>query len=207
MVRPFFVTTVLFAGAALAQVENGGVWTGYVGGWKPTGSDTVARLPGFPSFPRQQRPHLVVVPYLVNSGLGARSEEERRSAAFAEQAELRRAWEAEQARQQLQAQVENERRLAAEREALFQRQLEAERKLSAEREALAQERLKLERESVIRASAPLPQPVEPPRTPTPQKPGNDIYRWTDDDGVVHYSTAVPDSARPLAKKVGGPRTH
>lgn len=212
MARSFFLVTALVGSLAFAQHENGGVWTGYVGGWKPNTTAT----PGFAHSPRispqldwprpRQRQPVVVVPYYVNTGIAVQQEQDSRSAA-AEQAEQRRAWEAEQARQQLQAQVENERRVAAEREVLFQQQLDAERKLSAEREALAQERLKLEREhaarlAVVLQPAPPPEPVRPE---APRTPGNDIYRWTDADGVVHYSTNVPDAAKTSAKKVGGAR--
>ncbi len=203
MVRTWSIVLVLMCRVAFAQYDNGGVWTGYVGGWKPNTSPAMrSPVSGPRFFPRQQQP--VFVPYFVSSGFNARQDQEARSAA-AEQAEQRRAWEAEQARQQLLLQVENERRVAAEREALLQQQLEAERRLSAEREALAQERLKLERESAARVAVvlPPPPPPEPARPEAPRTPGNDIYRWTDSDGVVHYSTNVPDSARPLAKRVGG----
>ncbi|MDP3502898.1 MAG: DUF4124 domain-containing protein [Myxococcales bacterium] len=203
MARSFFLAAALVGSLAFAQHQNGGVWTGYVGGWKPNTS------PGFSvsSYPfRQvwQQPQIFPVPYFVNTGVSFQQEQDSRNAA-AEQAERRRAWEAEQARQQLQAQVENERRVTAQREALFQQQLEAERRLSAEREALAQERLRLEREHAARLAVVLqpPPPPEPVRPEAPRTPGNDIYRWTDADGVVHYSTNVPDSAKASAKKVGG----
>ncbi|MDP1921563.1 MAG: DUF4124 domain-containing protein [Myxococcales bacterium] len=208
MIRSLVFSTVFIGSVTFAQVDTGGVWTGYVGGWKPNSTSA----PGFANTPRnldwprsRQRSPVVVVPYFVNTGMAVRQEQESRSAA-AEQAEQRRAWEAEQARQQLQAQVENERRVAAEREVLFHQQLEAERKLSAEREALAQERLKLEREKTAQVAVVLPPPAPPePRPEAPRTPGNDIYRWTDADGVVHYSTTVPDAAKAHAKKVGGPR--
>lgn len=217
MARSFFLVAALVGSLAFAQHENGGVWTGYVGGWKANTATPVFSTPGFASSSRvfpgavlmgnttRQRPQVVAVPYFINTGVSVQQEQDSRSAA-AEQAEQRRAWEAEQARQQLQAQVENERRVAAEREALFHQQLEAERRLSAEREAIAQERLKLEREHAARLAVvlqPPPAPVEPVRPEAPRTPGNDIYRWTDADGVVHYSTNVPDSAKASAKKVGG----
>lgn len=215
MARSFFLVTALVGSLAFAQHENGGVWTGYVGGWKANAATPVS-TPGFAytsrGFPgsgltvntTRQRPQIIAVPYFINTGVSVQQEQESRSAA-AEQAEQRRAWEAEQARQQLQTQVENERRVAAEREAMLQQQLEAERRLSAEREALAQERLKLEREHAARVAValPPPPPPEPVRPEAPRTPGNDIYRWTDADGVVHYSTTVPDAAKPHAKKVGG----
>lgn len=217
MFRAFAFFSVFIGSVTLAQVDTGGVWTGYVGGWKPNTSPGFFATPGvsntsrFPAAPlfgnnSRQRSQVVVVPYFVNTGMAVRQEQESRSAA-AEQAEQRRAWEAEQARQQLQAQVENERRVAAEREAMLHQQLEAERRLSAEREALAQERLKLEREHAARVAVVLqpPPPPEPARPEAPRTPGNDIYRWTDADGVVHYSTNVPDAAKASAKKVGGAR--
>ncbi|MDP3234254.1 MAG: DUF4124 domain-containing protein [Myxococcales bacterium] len=213
MARSFFLIAALVGSLAFAQHQNGGVWTGYVGGWKPNTSPGFSSYSQFPaatvwgnnfSTSHRQRSQVFAVPFFINTGVSVQQEQDSRNAA-AEQAEQRRAWEAEQARQQLQAQVENERRVAAEREALFHQQLEAERRLSAEREALAQERLRLEREHAARLAVVLqpPPPPEPVRPEAPRTPGNDIYRWTDADGVVHYSTNVPDSAKASAKKVGG----
>ncbi len=48
-------------------------------------------------------------------------------------------------------------------------------------------------------------PPAPPVAPEPVKsntPGNDIYRWVDGEGVVHYSTSVPPAYKGIAKKVG-----
>jgi hypothetical protein len=52
-----------------------------------------------------------------------------------------------------------------------------------------------------------PEPVAPPPLPPPAvtvvstTPGPDVYSWTDDDGVVHYSTRVPADAKKRAKKL------
>ncbi|MBL8952393.1 MAG: DUF4124 domain-containing protein [Myxococcaceae bacterium] len=42
--------------------------------------------------------------------------------------------------------------------------------------------------------APAPPPPEPPKPLAPRTPGPDVYSWTDDDGVVHYSTRAPAPA-------------
>ena len=55
------------------------------------------------------------------------------------------------------------------------------------------------------APAPPPPPVEPAKPLPPQTPGPDVYTWTDDDGVVHFSTRVPASAKARATKVGANR--
>ena len=210
--RSLIVLFSLVASTALAQYDNGGVWTGYVGGWKPNTQQqvippgSVLRPNPMLDWPRPRQPQRVVVmPYYVPANTTSVNQETQRAA---EQAEQRRAWEAEQARIAQQNQLENERRLAAEREAMLQQQLESERRLAAEREALAAEKLRLERETAARTLAAMtPPPVqpEPVRPATPQTPGNDIYRWVDADGVTHYSTNVPAAAKASATKVGGSR--
>lgn len=55
--------------------------------------------------------------------------------------------------------------------------------------------------------APAPAPavaVVPVTPPGPKVPGPDVFSWTDDDGVVHYSTRVPADAKKRAKKVASP---
>ncbi|MBM4777670.1 MAG: DUF4124 domain-containing protein [Archangiaceae bacterium] len=210
--RSLIVLFSLVASTALAQYDNGGVWTGYVGGWKPNAQPQTLQLgaTGRPNpmldWPRRQPQRVVVMPYYVPVNTTSVNQESQRAA---EQAEQRRAWEAEQARIAQQNQLENERRLAADREAMLQQQLESERRLAAEREALAAEKLRLEREAAARTLAAMtPPPVqqpEPVRPSVPQTPGNDIYRWVDADGVTHYSTNVPASAKASATKVGGSR--
>ncbi len=51
--------------------------------------------------------------------------------------------------------------------------------------------------------APLPVPiVATPAAPLPPRgPGPDVFQWTDEDGVVNYSTRVPADARKRAKKL------
>lgn len=206
--RTLIVLVSLAASTALAQ-DNGGVWTGYVGGWKPNAQPQVTG-PGFVprtdwQRTRQPQRQVVVMPYYVPVNTTSVNQETQRAA---EQAEQRRAWEAEQARIAQQNQLENERRLAAEREAMLQQQLESERRIATEREALAAEKLRLEREAAARTLAAMTPPMkdpEPVRPAAPQTPGNDIYRWVDADGVTHYSTNVPASAKASATKVGGSR--
>jgi len=213
--RAPFLLASLISTAAFAQYENGGVWTGYVGGWKPNSS-----LAGGGGLPlggglltgrgprlRPQQRQVVVVPYFVAMNPSP-SEQQLESQRAAELAEQRRAWDAEQARIAAQTQLENERRLAWEREVLLQRQLEAERQLAMEKEALAAEKLRLEREQAARVVAVVPAPPPPLKEPVPAKPstpGNDVYEWTDAEGVVHFSTSVPASARASARRVGGSR--
>lgn len=202
--RSLLALFTLVASTALAQYDNGGVWTGYVGGWKPNPQPHVF-APGATTRAAPRQPQRVVVmPYYVPVNTTTVNQEAQRAA---EQAEQRRAWEAEQARIAQQNQLENERRLAAEREAMLQQQLESERRLAAEREALAAEKLRLERETAARTLVAMtPPPVQQPARPAaPQTPGNDIYRWVDADGVTHYSTNVPESAKAAATKVGGSR--
>jgi hypothetical protein len=63
---------------------------------------------------------------------------------------------------------------------------------------------------VVEAPAPAPvvaapAPVAAPPAPIgPRTPGPDVFQWTDDDGVVHYSTRQPANGKgkklaPLAK--------
>lgn len=198
--RTLTLGLLLSSAVALAQHENGGVWTGYVGGWKPN-TQSVAVHPLALQARQRWVPPVVVVPWAMNTVATARQDQEL---AAQQAAEHRRAWDAEQARITQQTQLENERRLAAERQAYLQQQLEQERRLAAEREALVVARARLEQEAEARrlAAAQPPPPPEPPRPPPPSTPGNDIYRWTDADGVVHYTTNVPAEAKPFAKKVG-----
>lgn len=211
--RASLLLASLISTAAFAQYDNGGVWTGYVGGWKPHPPPATVATPilgvnafvGPGSRARAPQRQVVVVPYFVATNAVATNQQQESQRA-AEQAEQRRAWEAEQNRLAQQTQLENERRLAAEREAMLQQQLEAERRLTAEKEALAAEKLRLEREQAARMLAAIPPPAlkEPARAPEqPRTPGNDIYEWTDADGVVHFSTNVPASAKGTARKVGG----
>ena len=48
---------------------------------------------------------------------------------------------------------------------------------------------------------PAPAPVAPAAPLPPRVPGPDVFQWTDEDGVVNYSTRVPPDARKRAKKL------
>lgn len=212
--RAALLVAGLLASSALAQSEAGGVWTGYVGGWKPDRSGLTvsrARVPDWThSVPAWQWWQMAS----IQQQWAVQAELQRRQAQEAADAQrARQAWEAaeeerrqEASRAELErvrlAQLEEERRLATEREAALQRQLEAERRLAAEKELLAMQRLEAERAAARVAVAPAPKPAEPER---PATPGNDVYRWVDAEGVVHYSTRVPDSVRPFATRVGASR--
>jgi hypothetical protein len=186
----FFAVTVV-SSAALAQYENGGVWTGYVGGWKPNTQSTGTRV-GVPAWTQQ-------VPQWQ----------------WWQMANIQSQWALQAELQRRAAQVQAERRLAAEREAMLQRQLDEERRLTAEKELLALQRLEAERATAAAAAAAAKvnaekaaqaAPVVASREEEkPVTPGNDIFRWVDDEGVVHYSTRVPDSVKASAKRVGGSR--
>ncbi len=70
---------------------------------------------------------------------------------------------------------------------------------------------------VVQVAAPAPPPApEPVPVPVPapapvvavplppREPGPDVFQWTDEDGVVNYSTRVPADARKKAKKIAAP---
>jgi hypothetical protein len=59
-------------------------------------------------------------------------------------------------------------------------------------------------------AAPAPAPVAPPPPPPapvavapagPRTPGPDVFAWTDEDGVVNYSTRAPTGGQAKAKKL------
>ncbi len=63
-------------------------------------------------------------------------------------------------------------------------------------------------EAPVPIAAPTPAPVVPvPVAPAPvapllpRVPGPDVFQWTDDEGVVNYSTRVPANARLKARKL------
>lgn len=61
----------------------------------------------------------------------------------------------------------------------------------------------------LRAEQPATAPAqaEQPKSEPPQTtPGNDIYRWVDARGVIHYSTNVPPALKGVATKVGASRS-
>jgi pyruvate/2-oxoglutarate dehydrogenase complex dihydrolipoamide acyltransferase (E2) component len=215
--RALTLALVSLSSAAFAQYENGGVWTGYVGGWKPnpqpvfTGGGLLPHRPAVTTWSNQvsnwQLWQLAQVQ--AQSQWAIQAELQRQTAAqqaaAQQQAEAARASELEQARQ---AQLEAERRLAAERAAMLQQQLETERRLAADKELFAMQRLEAERAAAAAAKANAEKAAQPPPVVAsrdddkPSTPGNDIYRWVDDEGVVHYSTRVPDSAKSVARRVG-----
>jgi hypothetical protein len=61
---------------------------------------------------------------------------------------------------------------------------------------------------IVVVQVPVPVPTPPPETVAPPKPEpakpsgppKEVFRWTDNDGVVHYSTQVPAGVK--ADKVG-----
>ncbi len=205
----FFAASSLVASAALAELPNG-VWTGYVNGWVPTNNASVAGAAGpcgpfSRAVPVRRQPWIQPVPYYVM--VQAQGQTQQANAEKAEAAVRAAQLEAERQaavdREQLiQRQLDAERQLAAQRELAAQQQLEAERQLAAQRLALEQQRQQ------VLAAAAVPPPASPVRAAPkedarPYQPGNDVYRWVDDEGVTHYSTNVPDSVRARAKKVGG----
>ncbi|MCA2981969.1 MAG: DUF4124 domain-containing protein [Myxococcaceae bacterium] len=210
------LTVVLFGGLAAAQHEGGGVWTGYVGGWRP--NHVVPQPLSAGRAPTLDERRLAQWQWWQMANLqthwAMQTEFQRRAAAeqaqAERQAEAAQAFELEQARR---AQADAERRLALEREAALQRQLDDARRLAAERELVTLQRLEAERATAAAAlakanaekAAPAPAVLAAREDAKPATPGNEIYRWVDDEGVVHYSTRVPDAVKASAKRVSGSR--
>lgn len=199
------VLTFSLSTVALAQSEAGGVWTGYVGGWKP-GAQVVPSRVALPPWTLQVPQWTWWQLAAVQSAWAAQAESQRQAreleALAAMQAAEERLRQAEQARRE---QLAAERLLAAEREAILQRHLEQERRLAAERELLALQQREAERAAAAAKTAPPVSAPSRPDAPAARTPGNDVYRWTDEEGVVHYSTRVPAEARAIARKVGAAR--
>lgn len=70
---------------------------------------------------------------------------------------------------------------------------------------LANEDTRTVRGELPGANPTAPAPTEPSKPEPPQTPGNDIYRWVDARGVIHYSTHVPPALKGVATKVGASR--
>lgn len=216
-------------GVGFRGAGNQGAWTGYVGGYKavgqPSGGTWTGYVGGFQSSPgvpmvapppMGYRPPMgvpyVVGPTWVGSGFTTSNDEQVRAE---KAAAAQREWAiAESARAERE---ENERRLAEERQRAAeerQRTAEERQRVAEERERAAQERLlneqalatqraliDLQKAELERQAA--QKPAGPPAEAKPQTPGNEVYKWTDDEGVVHYSTKVPPEAASRATVVGG----
>lgn len=201
------VAVLSFARTSLAQSEAGGVWTGYVGGWRPDTRAVPLTRVAAPQWVNQVPAWQVWQAAAIQQqwalqAEAQRAEKERQQLAAAAEAQRhfdeRRALELEQVRF---SQLEAERRAAsAEREARLQLQLETERRLAAERELLARQRADAERAAAEKAKEEALEQEK--KSAQAQTPGNDIYQWVDADGVVHYSTRVPEAVRGIARRVG-----
>jgi hypothetical protein len=206
--RFFVLSMTLLAGAASAQAGGSwggyvggwrapgastGAWTGYVNGWQSRGVTVLVPAPGIVPF----APPVWVAPAPgVSTEDAARQDALQRAYAEAEAARQREAQErqlaeARQREAEARAHLEEARRLDAE----HQRQLEE--LVAAQQRQFAQQDAMLQRLTAQQAAA-APAPAPPPRD---DSPGNEVYRWVDDDGVTHYSTKVPADVAAKAKPV------
>ncbi len=199
------------AGPAFAQ--NNGVWTGYVRGWvndspppavprygidgygpprvtlTPAGAAVVAQS----YYAQQLYNEQLLLTQRQAAEREARREAEREAAAQAA-LEARRQVIQEQARlleqQWLAARQEalQQQKLAAATQEAAAAQVAAAQALAAQQLAAATaEREREEKEREARRQAEL--------AAKPREKGPDIYRWVDDDGVVHLSTKPPVRSR------------
>jgi len=205
-----------------------GAWTGYVGGFKAVGQPSSGTWTGYVGGFQSSFPGPVVlppmgyrpvrapyVPYVVGptwvGSLPSSEEQERADRAAAaqrewalaesarierEQNERRLAEERQRAAEERQRVAEERQRAAEERERAAQERLVNEQALAAQRALIELQKAELEKKAAEERAAP-PKPTEPP------SPGNDVYRWEDDEGVVHYSTRVPPDMTSRATMVGG----
>lgn len=176
-----------------------GTWTGYVGGWKSNAvvGPVAPRVPGY-------RP-IVAVPVWVAPAPAPQATEtsdaaqqrawaEAQAQAEREANERRLAEERQRTAEERQRAAEERERLAVERQRAAEQQLVAEQALAAQRALIDAQQAELRR-----LVAPPPVPATPPKDETP---GNEVYRWVDDDGVTHFSTRVPEAMKARARPVG-----
>lgn len=179
-----------------------GTWTGYVGGWQSRGVTPVFRAPVLRPVPYVTAP----VWFPVTTTTSANEDAEKQAAAQRAYAEA----EAARQREESERRVAEERQRAAEereRAAEERARLAEERQRAAEQQRLADEALAAQRALIEHQQAELARLATPPPPPAPapprdETPGNEVYRWTDDDGVTHYSTRVPPEVAGKAKPVG-----
>lgn len=179
-----------------------GTWTGYVGGWQGTRGPGLVRAPVYRPMPYVVGP--TWFPTTTRDDEAEKQAAAQRAWAEAEAAREREASERRVAEERQRAAEERERaalereRAAEERARAAEQQRLADQALEAQRALIAQQQAELQR--LAAASPPPPPPAAAPRDETP---GNEVYRWTDEDGVTHYSTRVPPEAVGKAKPVGG----
>lgn len=207
--RALTIAAMLISAVALAQPVPG-TWTGYVNGWVPDSRPSTPLFFDSTTLPRrtpriseQERRAVVYSQLLAQQAfftqqtLAAQVKDQERQREADALAAQQRLVEQQQAliQQQQAAQAQllaEQQQLAAERERLRVEQerqaLETERAKLAEvrSRALEEERAAKEREVAAREAARLAQ-----ARADDGKPGPQIHRWVDADGVVHYSTRPP----------------
>lgn len=218
--RALIALLVTFGFSAWAQSPGGGAWTGYVNGWVPD-QPRVARVPyalpyvaPYVTWPYPTEPVMVAPPAWGSGTWRQRHRDEEAATlarAMADQADAdRRAREAEALRRA--ADDAAARELAAQRatQELAAQQLalqQAAQELAAQRLAAQEAALKLAEQKAAeqRAQQLAEQDAAAAKkvAAAPVEKGPDVYRWVDDEGVVHYSTRAPSDARVKAAKVGG----
>jgi hypothetical protein len=217
------VTLLVAVAAASAAAQSTGAWGGYVGGWREPGVSTGTwtgyvvgwRAPGgvyggVPVAPIVRapvvRPWVTAPVFVVPTPVNPPEEAARLDAALRAYAEAeatlqreendrRLAEERQRAAEERERAAEERARLAEERQRAAELQRLADEALAARKALLEYQKAELAR---LAAAASPPQPA-PPKD---DAPGNEVYRWTDEDGVTHYSTRVPRELAGKAKLVG-----
>lgn len=196
--RPLLLMTAVLAAPALAQT---GVWTGYVGGWQATPQVQVPlrTAPYFPRVSARDRQALLLSQLVAQNAYFAQMNfvERQKADARREADELAlRQWQLDQQERAL-----TERRLEQAWQAAEQQRLtaeaerrQAELKAKEAEEARAQldaARLALQQKEQEAALAQREKDIsarEAERLARPVTKGPPIYKWVDEDGVMHLST-------------------
>ncbi|MDP1825672.1 MAG: hypothetical protein Q8L48_20595 [Archangium sp.] len=205
--RTLLLVALLAASVSLAQPVPGS-WGGYVSGWvsdaprlTPMPFDRAVRTP---RLTRQQREYLALQQLAAQQAFFAQQNYVQLAQVSARQEAL-----AAQQLAQQQELVAEQRRLAREQELAAQEQLLAQQQqLAVQQQLLAQAQQQAAAEELVRTQEreaklkqlELAHQQELERDAArlalaraeadakPREKGPDIHRWTDEDGVVHYST-------------------
>lgn len=189
-----------------------GTWTGYVGGFRPShGVPVYPVAPVYPVppvylAPGYRTPYVAGPVWMGTTSSTTDDTGEREAAqrewAIAEAARVEReasdrrlAESRQREAEEWQRVAEERQRVAEERQRAAEERLVAEQALATQRALIELQRAALEKQASLERA--------PRAEPKPETPGNDVYRWTDDEGVVHYSTRVPTEVASRAVIVGG----
>ncbi|MEW5743502.1 MAG: DUF4124 domain-containing protein [Myxococcota bacterium] len=184
-----------------------GTWTGYVGGFQPNRGFVPPVYPVAPGYPVYRAPYVVGPVWMGTTVTTDEVREREREAAqrefaIAEAARIEREANERRLAESRQREAEERQRVAEERQRVAE-----ERQRAAEERLIAEQALATQRALIELQRAALEKQAEaakaPPAAAKPETPGNDVYRWTDDEGVVHYSTRVPAEVASKAVLIGG----